>query len=114
MELFDKEEKVTFEEIDSIIKAKEEVKNGNLETLYLMSPRFGGAKDDRNILYVPIGINEIKERYDNVILELLEQDKVQSYKCKPEYKGKSLIPSKITITSGKDGKNVFEETINIW
>lgn len=117
MELFDKfkkETKINFEEIDSIMKAKEEVKNGNLETLYLMSPMFGGAEDDSNILYVPIGINGIKEGYDHVIAELLEQDKVKSYKCKPEYKGKSFIPSKITITSGKDGEKVFEETINIW
>lgn len=103
-----------FEEIDSITKAKEECKKDNLEILYLMSPVFGGVKDDSNILYVPVGINRIKEGYDSVIMDLLQQDKVKSYKCEPEYKGNSCIPSKITIISGKDGKDVFKETINIW
>lgn len=117
MGLFDKLKKkkqINFEEVDSIIKAKEECKNGNLEILYLMSPMFGGAEDDSNILYVPIGIAKIKDGYDNIIADLLEQGKVQSYKCEPEYKGKSCVPSKITITSGKDGEDVFKEIINIW
>lgn len=37
-----------------------------------------------------------------------------NYDCNPEYKGKGCIPSKITITSGKDGKEVFREVIDIW
>ena len=27
---------------------------------------------------------------------------------------KSVVPSKITITSGKDGVDVFKQTINVW
>ena len=27
---------------------------------------------------------------------------------------KSVVPSKITITSGKDGVDVFKKTINVW
>ena len=111
---FKKKEQINFEEIDSIAKAKEEYKKGHLEILYLISPMFGVAEDESNILYVPIGINKIKEEYDNIIADLLEQNKVQSYRCDPEYKGSSFIPCKITITSGKDGQDVFKETINIW
>ncbi len=111
---FKKKKNINFEEIDSLDKAKEEVKKGNLEVLYLMSPMFGGPENESNILYVPIGINKIKESYDNVVAELLEQGKVASYSCKPEYKEKSFVPCKLTITSGKDGNVIFEETINIW
>lgn len=116
MGLFDKLKKksVDFEEIDSAAKAKEECKRGNLEILYLMSPMFGGTEDESNILYVPVGINKIKEGYDNTIAYLLEQGKVKSYNCTPEYRGKSFVPCKITITSGKDGNVVFRETINVW
>lgn len=114
LDKFKKKNTIRFEEIDSIIKAKEEFKNGNLEILYLMSPMFGGAKDENNILYVPVGINKIKENYDNIIADLFKQGKVISYNCKPEYKGESFVPSKLTITSGKNDIVVFEETINIW
>ena len=116
MGLFNKAKKnnISFEDIDSITKAKEELKKGNLEILYLVSPMFGGAEDESNILYVPIGINKIKESYDNTIAKLLRQGKVETYSCTPEYKGESFIPSKITIISGKDENVIFKETINIW
>lgn len=103
-----------FETIDSIIKAKEEVEKGNLEHLYLISPMFGGAQDESNILYVPIGINKIKDSYDNIIANLLREEKVETYNCYPEYKGESFVPSKIVIVSGKNGIDIFKETINIW
>ncbi len=109
-----KKKAIGFEEINSRDKAREEYKKGNLEILYLLSPMFGGSTNEDNILYVPIGINKLKESYDNIIADLLEQGKVKSYNCQPEYKGESSIPSKITITSGKNGNIVFKETIHIW
>jgi hypothetical protein len=63
---------------------------------------------------VPVGINKIKEGMDNTLADLVEQGKTSSFNCKPEYKGKSVIPSRITITSGKDGIEVFKQTIEIW
>ncbi|PWJ69419.1 hypothetical protein B0O40_1787 [Ruminococcaceae bacterium R-25] len=111
---FKKKKTVNFEEIDSIGKAQEECKKGNLERMYIMSPIFGGTADPHNILYVPVGINKIKEGMDNTLADLVEQGKTSSFNCKPEYKGKSVIPSRITITSGKDGVEVFKQTIEIW
>ncbi len=113
-DMFKKRKSINFEEINSLAKAREEFNNGNLEILYLLSPMFGGSKNEGNILYVPIGINKLKESYDNIVADLLKQGKVKSYNCTPEYKGESFVPSKLTITSGKDGNIVFKETINIW
>lgn len=112
--IFKKKSQIYFEEIDSIEKARKEFEKGNLEKLYILSPIFGGSDEEYNILYVPIGVNRIKEGYDNIVADLLEQEKVKSYNCKPEYKGKSCIPCKITIKSGKDGIDIFSETIEIW
>ena len=111
---FKKKKSVSFEEIDSIEKAQAECKKGNLERMHIMSPIFGGSDEDYNILYVPVGVNRIKEGYDNILADLVEQGKASSFNCKPEYKGKSVVPSKITITSGKDGVDVFKQTINVW
>lgn len=113
-DIFKRKNKIKFEEIDSIEKAKDEYHKGNLEKLYLISPIFGGADDESNILYVPIGIVEFKESFDNIVAELLENGQVKSYNCKPEYKGNSCIPCKLTISSGKDGVEVFSQTIEIW
>nr|WP_292166409.1 hypothetical protein [Butyrivibrio sp.] len=113
-DLFKKKRNVSFAEIDSIKKAKEECRKGNLERMHIISPIFGGSDDDSNILYVPVGINRIKEGYDDILADLVKQGKAQSFDCSPEYKGNSAIPSKITITSGKDGVEVFKQTINVW
>lgn len=113
-DIFKKKSQVNFEEIDSMEKARKEYKKGNLEKLYLISPMFGGTENESNILFVPIEIGKLKESYDNIVADLLAQGKVKSYNCKPEYKGKSCVPCKITIRSGKDGVDVFSETIEIW
>lgn len=112
--IFKKKEVVSFEEIDSIEKAQIECEKGNLERMYIISPIFGGSDDEGNILYVPVGINRIKERYDNIIADLVEQGKAKSFDCISDYKGNSFIPSSITIISGKDGVEVFKQTIKVW
>ena len=71
-----------------------------------MSPIFGGTDEPHNILYVPVGVSRIKEGYDDILADLVEQGKAKSFNCTPEYKGKSVVPCKITITSGKDGVEV--------
>ena len=111
---FKKKKAVSFEEIDSVAKAQEGCRKGNLERMYIMSPVFGGTDDPHNILYVPVGINRIKEGYDDILVDLVKQGKAKSFNCKPEYKGRSVVPSKITIVSGKDGVEVFNQTIEVW
>ena len=113
-DIFKKKNNISFADIDSMDKAKEEVRKGNLEIMYLMSPMFGGAEDESNIIYVPVGVNRVKESYDNVLADLVEQGKAKSFNCTPEYRGNSVVPCKITLTSGMDGKDVLNQTINVW
>lgn len=111
MRFFDK---LKFSKVNSMEKTMELVNNGSLQPLYLMPLRFDGMDSVRNRLFVPPVIVELKERYDDMVEQLLRQNKVSSYSCIPEYKGKSLIPSRLTIIAGKDGMAVFTETIKIW
>ena len=114
LDIFKKNKTKDFSYIDSINKAKEEYNKGNLEKMYLLSQVFGGEDNEVNTIYVPLGVNKLKEEYDNMVVELVKEGKVKSFNCKPEYKGKSVIPSKITLISSKDGVEVFKNTINIW
>ena len=103
-----------FSEIDSNEKAIELAKKGILSPLYLMPLRFHGEESDRNRLFVPRTVVTLKDRYDDMVEELLVQGKVSGYSCTPEYKGKSFVPSKLTIVASKDKEPVFTQTINIW
>ncbi|WP_153557100.1 hypothetical protein [Roseimaritima sediminicola] len=102
-----------FSDVDTREKALALVEKGQLEPLYLMPPEFGGAEDPRNIVYVPIGIADIKRSTDlNVIAPLVESGDLQNYSAVPEYRGRSFIPMAIKIEAS-DPKR-FECEINIW
>lgn len=103
-----------FEEIVSIEMAEKLAKKGVLKPLYLMPLRFGGAESKMNCLYVTPEIVQLKDRYDDMVEELVDAGKVDGYSCSPEYKGNSFIPSKLTIVAKMSGEPVFTETINVW
>lgn len=101
-----------FTDIDSMEKVKLLSEKGKLVPVYLMALRFGGVEDDSNAVYAPAVVAELKDRYDDMVENSLEQGKVKSYSATPQYKGKSFVPSSITITAS--GETTFMETINIW
>lgn len=106
--------KLDFSEIDSNEKAEELCAQKILEPLYLMPLRFNGQPVPHNTLYVPPAVVMLKDRYDDMVEHLLEQEKVNGYECKPEYRGNSFIPCSLTIIAKKDGQAVFTENIKIW
>lgn len=118
MGLFDifkkKETKLDFLQIDSAEKAMSLAEKGLLSPLYLMPLRFNGEESISNRVFVPSIIVELKDRYDDMVEDLLVEGKVDGYSCKVEYKEKSCIPSKLNIIAKMDGKPVFSQTIKVW
>lgn len=117
MGIFDKlkqKNEISFIDVDSNEKAIDLANKGILKPLYLIPLRFNGEESAQNRVFVPQAIVELKDRYDDIVEELLIQEKVNGYLCTPEYKGNSFIPSKISLVAKKDGIPVFTETINIW
>lgn len=106
--------KLDFSSVDSMEKAEELSKEKVLSPLYLMPTRFNGQTIPENIVYVPSIVVNVKDRYDDVVEELLEKDKVDAYECEPKYKGDSFVPSSLTIIAKKNGQEVFVETVSIW
>lgn len=102
-----------FSQVDSQAKAETLFQEGKLEKLYLMPLEFGGVEIPQNIVYVPIGVANIKSGIDNnTVRPLVEAGKVSQYTATPAYEGSSFIPSAITIVASDPGS--FTTTINIW
>ena len=118
MGLFSKkktETKSRFAEIDSIEKAELEVQKGGLERLYIVSPSlFGGSEDIDNVLFVPVGVAAQKEELDVRIADLMREGHQCGFDCRPEYRDKSVVPSKITLSYRCDGNPYITVTIKIW
>jgi hypothetical protein len=99
--------------VDSRVKAEELFRRGDLEKLLLLPLEFGGQDIPENVLYVPIGVVEIKSGIDkNVIRPLVADSKVTQYRATPEYQGNSFIPIAIRIVASNPGE--FSMTIHIW
>lgn len=85
-----------------------------LSPLYLMPIRFNGEESERNRLFVPAVVVELKDQYDDIVEDLLDQGKINGYSCTPTYKGNSFVPSELTIIARNNREDVFTQTINIW
>lgn len=96
-------------------QAEEMWRAGTLEVLYLFPLEFGGQRVPQNMLFVPLGIAAIKERIDSMIQDLVNQGQVTAYTAVPEYKGDSVIPSKIKMTATHpEKKGGVNPVIDIW
>ena len=104
-----------YSEVVSVSAAREMAERGELEPLYLVGLRFGGREDLSNCVFVPPGTAALKDQYDDVIEDLLKEGRIKSYSCHPQYKGRSAVPSLLTISAfTPEAKPEFTETIRIW
>ncbi len=103
-----------FSHITSEAQAAQLASEGQLEKLLLLPTVFGGRDDiPENVVYVPVGLAEVKGGIDeNIIAPLARQGTVSRYTAEPEYTGTSFIPIAITITASDPGS--FTTTIAIW
>ena len=102
----------------SFVETKDDIKQlvtyGKLFPLYLMPLKFNGEDSKKNIVYVPKTIVDLKNKVDDMIEDLITKGQASGYSCNLDYKGKSLVPSKLTVIARKDKDDIFTETINIW
>ena len=99
---------LTREEMDEMIK------NGDLKKIYLISPKFGGAENVSNMVYVPTLAYEQKNQIDEELENYLRQGRNVRYMCNLKYKGKSSIPSKIKIQGFIEDVGPYIKEIDVW
>lgn len=101
-----------FSDIDSLEKAIDLYEKGTLAKIYMMPLEFGGEDIPANTLYIPAFVQEFKAGFDSMVEKLLTDGKRISLDANPEYKGRSFIPS--TLTLEITGEAELTETIHIW
>ena len=105
-----------FSDVKSVDDALRLVEAGQLEALHLIGEQFGGSSGIENTVFVPVGINQLKDSFDTILENLLNEGKQISFNCQPEYKGSSFVPTKITINAmdKESGQSMLNEEITIW
>jgi hypothetical protein len=102
-----------FSAVDSAAKAEQLAQSGQLERLLLLPPQFGGQAVAANVVYVPVGMAEVKQSIDeNVVAPLVAEGRVTRYSATPGYSGNSFVPVTIQIVASDPGS--FTTTLNLW
>ncbi|MEM8859539.1 MAG: hypothetical protein AAGD96_14515 [Chloroflexota bacterium] len=106
-----------FSDIDTKEKAQALVKEGELEEMLVFPAVFGGQPVPHNIIYVPVGVVHMQAELNNTIVRFMREGHLNQMSVKPQYKNKSVVPSKIVMEayhSDPDKTNTFTPTIDIW
>jgi hypothetical protein len=104
-----------FSGVDSREKVQALFKEGKLEKAYLFPLELGGQDVEANIVYLPIGLGDMKKKLDGTVKKFADDGLITKLTVEPVYKGKSFIPSKIIMKgSNPDRKGTFEPTLEVW
>ena len=104
-----------FSEIDTREKAMALAQEGQLFKVLLFPEELGGADVPQNIVYVPAGIPEVKDKITGTLVSYVQDGLIDQLNVAPVYKGGSFVPSKITINASHSGKSgEFNASIEIW
>lgn len=102
-----------FSAVDSLEKAEELFRKGELHKLLLLPAEFGGQDVPENVVYVPEIAIQMKAQVDfDIIGPMIEQGTVRRYQAVPEYEGNSFVPSSIKVVAYDPGR--FEASLDIW
>jgi hypothetical protein len=102
-----------FSAVDSMEKARTLFERGELEKLLLTPPGLGGQDLPANVVFVPLGLAEVKAGFDkNVVGPLVAERLVDRYAATPRYHGTSCIPVAIEVVA--QGRREVRGTIGIW
>ena len=118
MGLFDKKKADVSDSVYATVTTNEIINEmvgtGQLKAVYLMPLIFNGQASEKNTIYVPPFVFDIKEKSDIMIEELLMKNIVNNYVCTPTYVGDSKVPVRLEIVGKKSGNVVITQNVNIW
>lgn len=91
------------------------VAKGELAAILLFPAEFGGEDVPENMVYVPPGISELKDQNTETLIRFFKEGLIDNLTVTPEFKGESLVPSRIAIMATHSTKaGTFEPSIEIW
>jgi hypothetical protein len=91
------------------------VAQGALVPILVVPLDFGGTEDAVNTAYVTPEAAEQKALIDATLIDLAEQGLLNSFELEPEYRGDSLIPTKLTFRANHKGEGErFDLTVEVW
>ena len=104
-----------FSDVTTRAGARRLVREGRLVEISLFPVELGGPDDLRNTSYITPEAAFVREMVIGTFTRFFEDDTIDQVRVLPEYKGESIVPSRIAMEashSGSDGS--IGTTIDVW
>lgn len=103
-----------FSAVTSEAAADARASDGRLVKIQLFPAELGGPDVPQNIAWLPPEEEEGRQRLIAKLKRLAEQGQLGQLEVFPEYKGESLIPSRIRYVARRGGGAQSEDVVEIW
>lgn len=104
-----------FSAITTRAAARRLVREGRLVEITLFPVELGGPDDLPNTSYITPEAAFVRELVIGTLGRFLEDDTIDQLRILPEYKGESIVPSRIAMHASHSGQEgSFNTTIDVW
>ena len=104
-----------FSAITTKAAANKLVRKGELVKVRLFPSELGGPDDPDNIVYVTPFAAQARTLLIGTLVRQMKEGLIDRMEVEPDYRGASIIPTKITMTAWHGSKKgSFGAAINIW
>lgn len=104
-----------FSAVTSKAAANRLVLEGRLVRIRLFPAEPGGRADPGNIVYIPPAVEEARQLLIGTLRRFTEEDLVDRLDVQADYKGASIVPSRIRFTATHSrGGPPFEAALKVW
>lgn len=104
-----------FSMVTSKAAAQQLAREGRLVRIRLFPAELGGRADAENIGYIPPAAEQARQRLIATLQRLVDEDRIDQLDVQAEYKGASIVPSRIHFTAKHSrGGPPFEGVVEVW
>lgn len=107
LQVFDVRSGATFEDVVSPEAADAAVREGRLEYVPILDPRFGFPQEGANQVPVPPGVRGALDRMHDVLVESVRSGKSVNLDFNADYKDDSKVPAAMNYECGEAGSFQF-------
>jgi len=104
-----------FSDVTTRAAARRLVREGRLVEISLFPVELGGPDDQRNTSYITPEAAFVRAMVIGTFSRFLEDDTIDQVRILPEYKGASIVPSRIAMEASHSGQEgSIRTTIEVW
>lgn len=104
-----------FSTITSVAAAKKLAAKGELVPALLFPAELGGHADWENLAYITPQAFAARALAIKTLTRMVRNGTVDQMTVEPDYRGASVVPTRIRMKAWKEGKEgTFEQVIDIW